>query len=236
MKDPITPYISFWNLFRNECNKNNLSVAPYSLPFSSKRDKETGAFVLALSEPIHLQNWPENSASKTKKIDILIKGTEYIDATTNFVVKSNVSVNYFDASKRDINILIPLESIHYDYEEPCEAGHPIFHAQLSAALIKEKFDSFNRFQVKDDHMGSRLKGIRIPTAHMSLVTVLIGLVADHSPRKKNGTAESAPVLEAILAGIKEKSFPLVCCSVLQSKMKDRDISSFKSSMWYSEYS
>jgi hypothetical protein len=236
MRNPITEYVAFWNAYCSICKNNGLSLAPFTFPF--KHRNENKKLEIYLNEPIHLKEWPQNSASKKMPVDILVDGIETIDPANNNIIKSNVSVNYFDTSKKSDKILVPMESIHYDYEEPCCVGHPVFHAQLSTTLTKnmKRSESFSRYEVKDDCLEARLKGIRIPTAHMGLISVLISLLADHSRReKKDKDVTYIPALQAILVEIRKRDNPLVCCNSLQIKMKGKDASSFQGILWYPEY-
>lgn len=245
MPSPINSYVSFWNKFKIICKANGLIVAASGMPFKEEPIGEN-KFNISLPEPIYLQDWPENSASNCK-VDIVVSGIEIVDAKTSKIVKSNVSVNYFDASKRASKVLEPKESIHYDYEMPCEPGHPLFHAQLSASLI----DSFTRYTIDPPALKHRLKGIRIPTAHISLISVLIGLIADHSQRKEKTVMKEipdgkkkkknvpikvlyAPALEDIIKKIRTDSYPIADCRDLYTKI-GIESSSFRSILWYPEF-
>lgn len=234
---PITEYISFWTKYYKVCKDHRLDVAPFSLPFEViPYDND---FLIKLKEPIHLQDWQEN-ASSSRKIDILVYGSEIIDAKS-VILKSTVSVNYFDKPKK--NVLRLLESIHYDYAKP-EAGHPIFHAQISSDVIPERnsSDSFKRFQVDPINLKDRLKGIRIPTAHVGLICVLVALIADHTERRdeerivdgKKRAVKIAPVLEKIIKETgKSIRSPKPRCNKLH-KMITNEAFSFRSILWYPE--
>jgi hypothetical protein len=240
MSNPINKYVSFWIRFLQICKDSNLAVATSKTPFRYKfigDDK----YEISLYEPIYLQDWPEQPES-SKKIDILVDGYELINVRKLKIIKSTVAVNYLDNSKRIKHTLGPLESIHYDYEETPQVGHPIFHAQLSTGLI----NSFRSFQIDPPNLDRRLKGIRIPTAHMSLITVLIGLIADHSYRenkeieltikgkKTKQTVPYAPVLGKIIKDIKGSSYPVACCKELHALIGN-DSSSFRGILWYPEF-
>jgi hypothetical protein len=203
--NPITSYISFWNRYTDICKSSNLQVSPARMPFQSRIIGKK--YLISLNEPIYLQGWPENSASIKKKIDILVDGFELIESGS-VIVRSNVAVNYFDTGQKlSKNVLKPLQSIHYDYSEP-QVGHPHFHAQLSEGLIKEKdkSEAFKRYRLDPPNLDDRLKGMRIPTSHVSLISVLVGLIADHSRRVPALDAEKkavhkADVLEKIIQEI-----------------------------------
>lgn len=242
-KSPINDYISFWTRYMSICNRHRLNVSPNAMPFTAK--PEGCLFRVRLNEPIYLQDWLANSTSH-KKIDILLDGSEVVDPKKSVIIKSSVNVNYFDTSKKGAKVLKPLESIHYDYEDSQNAGHPIFHAQVSESLITSFSDSFNRYRVAPVQLDGRLKGIRIPTAHMSIISVLITLIADHTGRK---TKESgikkvgnkipkqisyAPVLEEIMVEMKKRSHPMACCKKLH-EMIGKEFSSFRSLLWYPEF-
>jgi hypothetical protein len=89
-------------------------------------------------------------------------------------------VNYFQVreSKRQTHLTL-LESIHYDYvEDPSSLkNHPIVHCQICNDFVGETF-----FGRGCEHSPTREKThqhLRIPTANMDVVSVLLCIAADH---------------------------------------------------------
>lgn len=224
MSDVINKYVSFWDQFKVGCLKYKLAFSPrQSILFVSNPVQNN--ILISFKEPIHLIDWPQTATSK-KKVNILIDGEEKIAVSSKHIIKSTVRVNYFEmisppAKKR----MTPLESIHYDYEEPPMNAHPLFHAQLSNDLIdgfQNKTEFLRNYNFDKDALSGRLKGIRIPTAHMSIVSVLVGLVADHYPK----------LLPEILDATNKASLPKANCQTLFDKINKNDCS-FASMLWYS---
>lgn len=223
MSDVINKYVSFWIQFQLSCLKHKLAVSKgQSFPFHSKQEDDH--ILITLKEPIHLIEWPQNATSK-KKVHILIEGIEKIAMPSKQIIHSTVKVNYFEVIGPPVKMqMTPLESIHYDYEEPPRTAHPLFHAQLSNDLIdgvQKRAESLRNYNFDKSALTGRLRGIRIPTAHMSIVSVLVGLIADHYPK----------LLPEILIAINKASLPKAHCRNLYDKV-NKDSCSFASMLWY----
>ncbi|MFO0941916.1 MAG: hypothetical protein U0930_14290 [Pirellulales bacterium] len=107
----------------------------------------------------------------------MLHAQEVLSGDANMLIKSRVKVTYVKLNGTDG---FPLHSVHFDYGPPM-AGHAMFHAQLAdeAVEIPER-------QKREMNLEFSLSGelkcfqfARIPTADMSLSSVLLCIVADH---------------------------------------------------------
>src|SRR5262249_6760231 len=101
------------------------------------------------------------------------------------IIKSTLQVSYFSIKK---DRATPLLSLHYDYELPIRPAHPVFHVQLGESNIS--VTEYNQLGFKKTIEDSKVPlygHLRIPTAHMNLGSVLLGLVADHLPNASFNT-------------------------------------------------
>lgn len=215
-------YVGFWGKFLNLCSKAQLPISPNSYPFKLVALNKSSTEI-SLKEPIHLILWPWRNLS-TERIHILVHGKETVDSKTLRVTHSWIKVNYFEPVGKTLK---PLESIHYDYKPP-EAGHPLFHAQICGDLIdpgvRDASDTFKKLAFQADRIQNRLGTIKIPTAHISFASVLIGLVADH------GSPATFAELVALIKN--DGALPKACEKGLHDRIKD-DGNAFRSFAWYS---
>jgi hypothetical protein len=168
-------YVSLMLRFKAAVQSASLKVNyrdPIGVDVQLKDNKEI--FVNSL---LWMPNWKYRSAATGKQIGILIRSVEKYSGSAGEMVKSTVQVTYLEPNGKEWNILIAL---HYDFESPPQAQHPIFHLQLGESTFTQ--DELQRVGIrtvlnrpKAVHYG----GIRIPTAHMSLSAVLVGIAADH---------------------------------------------------------
>ena len=231
-----TTYNSFWDSFI--LRSNGLMVLPKHNPFICTEDK--GIIKVVLSEPIHFVGLPYKSTStkSEKTIDVLINSSEEIYGETLHVERSRVHVSYFDVknrgggnSKKD-ELAVPIESIHYDFDIKQDKAHPLFHAQYCLNIIekeiRDKSSSFKKYNVQPESLGDdRIQHLKIPTAHMSLFSVLICICADH-------TASKLPDLLKVLIGayLEISTMPKAEIKTIYDKIGK--YKSFKSMHWYSE--
>ena len=166
-------------------SKNLGRVQPKGNPVQVLSNNKPNLIKLKLSQPIYLINWPykgtsrNNKVKSDKNIDILIESTETYSINDSSLIDSIVHVNYLSrvANTNEVELL---ESVHYDFIHP-SASHPLFHAQICDDLIP--IDSMNppfKYSLRND-LKNRFKHFRIPTAHMNLPSVLLSMIADHSP-------------------------------------------------------
>ncbi len=130
----------------------------------------------------------KSSSHRTKDIAVRIRGNKrciYDKKDNSKLTQSNVKINYFrfeETSKKTKLILI--ESLHYDYENNSVSlfNHPIFHCQSCNDYINEPFfDRECEVEVKRTFINQHL---RIPTANMDMISVLLSIAADHFTTKE----------------------------------------------------
>ena len=102
-----------------------------------------------------------------------------VDKGVNKIIKTTTEVGYVhtDAVSSKARLLLGL---HYDYDvklngEP-EPGHPTYHVQITNKLIT--LTGFFAGLDIDVASCSNVPFLRVPTAHMSLTSILLGIAAD----------------------------------------------------------
>ncbi len=124
--------------------------------------------------------YAESLGIEAGELEILVHPREQIRATSPWDIKrSTVELAYvvYDMATDKSDLLLAL---HFDYGvgdtgEP-EEKHPIFHAQLTHKPVRLE----GILQAKNVNV-SRMKGVpdvRLPTAHMTLPSVLLSVAAD----------------------------------------------------------
>lgn len=218
-------YSKFWLRFYAACSKGGLIISPKTLTLHFENLDPT-RIVSTLKEPIFLKDWPQKAGSNKSPLQIVINSSEEISFPKLKILNSSVTVNYFELGRNGDNVAMNLlESLHYDYRDPADPGHPLFHAQLSNRTIDEEFllrsELCKRYLIRLGTLSARLKNIRIPTAHMGLASVLVGLMADHSPSN----------LGDVIAAVYAAKLPKPYCHGLNKKIAG-DACSFSSTHWY----
>ncbi len=218
-------YSSFWLRFYASCSKGGLVISPKTLSLHVETLDSTKIRV-SLKEPIFLKDWPQRPGSGKFPLQIVINSCEEVSFPKLKILNSTVGVDYYELGRNGDNVSMNLlESLHYDYKDPADAGHPLFHAQLSNRPINEgvllRSELSKRYSIRLGSLSGRLKNIRIPTAHMGLASVLVGLMADHSPSN----------LGDIIAAVNAAKLPKPYCRRLNQKIVS-DACSFSSLHWY----
>lgn len=165
-------YNSFWMKFKDICKRHTMTQFLFDFKLV---DYATSEYEMALKEPLYFREWPYKTASTNDVVDILIKATERINIDNMHIVYSNVEVAYYKLKDGQHTLL---ESFHYDFDKQ-EPSHPTFHVQLCCQGISGLPQDFQRLRGNVDNRIIRHENLRIPTAHMSLISVLVSIVADH---------------------------------------------------------
>lgn len=175
-----TAFDSFWSSFYQVCcHQHGFSILPRSSPFKVTFDTEDDSILRMSTETaLHLVEWPYKHQS-TKKVHILVDSEESFQSN-GYIVDSEVNVTYFEL-KAGTKIPLHKESIRYDFESDVKPGHPIFHAQLRCRpdirSLPQSCSDYNFSQIAPIE---RHEHLRIPSANMNTVSVLVTLVADHT--------------------------------------------------------
>lgn len=216
--DARTAYSNLWSKFVLICQQSGYNVLPRQNPIDLRLDDSNKNDIqMYLKKPIWLKNWPYKRMSK-KKIHIIITAKELF-SLNNFIIKeSYVHIAYFRIKQKYARVI---ECIHYDFEKPCPPGDPLFHAQ--ASCVVEGYKNLENFEYKViNELDYRFHHLRIPTAHMHLISVLTSLVADHT---------SYSILCQLINSIKNVDLPYAECSnLLDGIMKGKK--KFISIHWY----
>lgn len=132
---------------------------------------------------MHLANWNFRPGKTNEKLSILLKVEETVDNAPLSVdpprydvSKSTVWVSYYEAGFKKL-----LQSIHFDFEGP-KQSHPIFHAQFTHEGIPLPDGIPEQLGVAlpaETDSIPNCKSVRIPTADMTLSSVLLCLIVDH---------------------------------------------------------
>lgn len=131
---------------------------------------------------IHLPEWPASSGKKKpRSLDILVHAREsFTLSSPHRILESNIKVTYWKVD-RVKKIAEHLSTVHYDYDRDPRRGHPVYHCQCCNDPVSDgRFPSSWQFKQKLEAERSCFP-FRVPTPHMCLCSVLIGLVADHLP-------------------------------------------------------
>jgi hypothetical protein len=117
-------------------------------------------------------------SAPSNQIHILINSLETYVLASDSILKSSVQVLY---SKTVGTTASPLLALHYDYQADAQPAHPIFHAQFGKGdFSSQNFQTMGfRFTVENAPEGVLYSSVRIPTPNMNLISVLLGLAADH---------------------------------------------------------
>lgn len=127
-----------------------------------------------------------HSTNKSNRIDIIIWGRETVEPSHlpfPLIASSNIKVAYVNVNSTTNKAEI-LQYIRYDFDQKHDqTAHPLFHAHIC-----KPFDAIMQARIQKDYKEYEVNGcnedklddtIRIPTAHMSFVSVLTSIVADH---------------------------------------------------------
>ena len=173
-------YTGLWMRFSALCRNAKFTVrARHPTGYESRPSENRTVHVRAL---IYLKGWNyKASATRDKLVDILVQSNETFSCDLDAMTKSTVQVMYFLIEGHEAK---PLLAVHYDFAHPVTEAHPVFHAQLGATKFEtsdiKAVDFRRQIQpLEAPHCGN----LRIPTAYMNLGSVLLGIAADHLPRR-----------------------------------------------------
>ena len=125
------------------------------------------------------------SSAGARNIAVRIRGTKrcvYDRHDQSRVTASNVSINYFvrDSSRNESTLTL-IRALHYDYEINPDSlrNHPIYHCQICNDLLGGEFFGRRDYTIKKPS-AKVYQHVRIPTANMDMISVLLSIAADHS--------------------------------------------------------
>jgi hypothetical protein len=197
-------YDDFLQAFRMAAEDADCQVSLPALPirasFTRSGDGESAIFETCF----YLKKLPCRRLPKSKRLDVVIKARETLAKPAWTLTKSTVYLNYFVISDATVKLV---QAMHYDFEHGGQADHPYFHLQLDNKMIPVDDlrnagfnpDETNLLQDLDECWVTT----RIPTADMTLPSVLYSLAADHLgtgifadfERKTRSIHDRLPVLD-----------------------------------------
>ena len=170
-------YEEFIEVFRMAGVKANVDVCIPSRPlracFTESGDPTTAVFTICL----YLKGWHCRSLARARRLDIVIKAEETLTRSSWLLTKSTVRLNYIVVSNSTARLV---QSLHYDFVDKEQEDHPFFHVQLTDERIPEDDLRNTGFELNLPAQPNEC-GVttRIPTADMTLASVLYCVVADH---------------------------------------------------------
>ena len=119
-------YAMLWNEFKNACKLGSAIInARDTIGFLCERDESVPG-VTNVASLLYLKAWPVRSTTtRSKVIDILVKGNESYDLNKDIITQSIVKVQYYSVTNDNA---APLIGVHYDFNRGAQPAHPIFHA------------------------------------------------------------------------------------------------------------
>jgi hypothetical protein len=181
-KEVLKAYRSFWSGYQKLCHSAGAVSKPSNGTSIQIDEQMSDADKVVITANIYMQDWRTRGCGPSDRVHILIHSVETYALTVDQISKSSVQVMYSRAVGNDAN---PLLVLHYDYEIPVQTAHPVFHAQFGMGdFSSPDFVSMGfRFTVTQPPKGTLYSSVRIPTPNMNLISVLLGLAADHLDTK-----------------------------------------------------
>jgi len=174
VSDIRSGYSSVWKHFSDAADAARLVVkASDGLGHKIVGEKKS----IRVSALLYFSAWPSKSTSGKKKVDILVQADERFNGATGKIEKSTTRVGYFEQTTDGAR---PLLQLHYDFETPVPAAHPVFHAQLGASTWPTQTLAELGFRTPILVGADSLFGHhRIPTPFMGFGAALLAIAADH---------------------------------------------------------
>ena len=176
----IPEYLVFGEIWQQHLHSYAAKLPGNSFPTVAKDDGKEAM----LDAVIHLPEWPASSGkSKHRMLHILVHARERFGTSRpHQIVESKIRVTYLRVNSE--LIATALSTIRYDYDQELRPAHPLYHFHCSSDPISEDhFPSSVRYKTLERQSAESCYPFRVPTPHMGLCSVLIGLVADHLPPK-----------------------------------------------------
>ncbi|HEL4105873.1 TPA: hypothetical protein UM350_000481 [Stenotrophomonas maltophilia] len=151
----------------------------------SSRQPTTGTIPFKI-KPI-VFDVPERAKYRNERIFIVAKGRISVCAADTKTIRTkdfSTEVAYFrrqDDADKNVMKLDHVFGAHFDYA-PSHKGHPIFHAQMNDLdALKSAVAEAHRVPTDDgsNYMSCILRNVRLPTAQMDILSLMLQLAADH---------------------------------------------------------
>lgn len=181
--NPISSaYDDFLGRFREAAEDSNCTVWVPSRPIRNSffpLPDNTGA---EFKTSLYVKKLPARRLAGNKRLDVAIQALETLKKPTWSLTKSIVYLNYFVVSDAGVQLV---QSMHYDFVQGGQTGHPIFHLHLDTKTLE--FEDLREMgvDVEQLHLPEAANECwlttRIPTADMTFPSVLYCLAGDHLP-------------------------------------------------------
>lgn len=216
-------YEAFLEAFRLTAEDAACEVSFPSLPIANSFRRADSEAVFAFT--IYVKQLPCRRLSKTKRLDLVIHALETLERSSWTLQKSTVYLNYFVISSSGGRLV---QSMHYDFVHGGQADHPYFHLQFDTDMISAgEFQSIgfdtSAIQVPEEDNESWVT-TRIPTADMTLSSVLYSVVADHLGTSR--FVEFAKKTDALYGRLPTLDFGYL------KKSLEKEFAHFKSMHWF----
>ena len=172
-------YEEFLSAFQKRAEDANLKFNDSNIPLRSCFTDPGSPSFADFDRCLYLKGWPCRQLSKKKRLDILIRVRETFTRPDWRLTKSTVYLNYVVVSRKGAKLA---QSLHYDFEELGQTGHPFFHLQLETEPIPRENLLTTGFDMDVTRPGCSTDcqvTTRIPTSDMTFTSVLYSLMADH---------------------------------------------------------
>lgn len=166
----IPQYQSFGDMWQSCLHPHRAGFSDGAFPIVAADDANEAE----LDAIIHLPEWPGS-------LDILVHARErFTLSRPHKILASNIKVTYYRVRGAE-KLAEPLSTVHYDYDRVVRPGHPVYHFQCCTDPVSSgRLPPSWRYTLDVKPARSSFP-FRVPTPHMGLCCVLIGLVADHLP-------------------------------------------------------
>jgi hypothetical protein len=216
-------YENFLEAFRDAVEFAGGHVTIPDVPLPSCFTLSGNGTSVAFSRCLYVKKLACRKLSGNKRLDVVVKALEEITKDSWSLTKSTVYLNYFVVTK-DSALLA--QSLHFDFVEAGQPGHPFFHLQLTDEPIPQDDLEKTGFSLQlklPEQPNECWVTTRIPTPDMTLASVLYCLVADHFAEFFEPFAER---VASIQDGLPPASFDPLKSSLQKS------FEHFKSSHWF----
>jgi len=216
-------YENFLEAFRDAVEVAGGQITFPDVPLPSCFTLSGNGMSVAFSRCLYVKHLPCRKLSGSKRLDVVVKAVEEITRDSWSLTKSTVYLNYFVVAK-DSALLA--QSLHFDFVEGGQPGHPFFHLQLTDEPIPQddlEKTGFNLHLELPDQPNECWVTTRLPTPDMTLASVLYCLVADHFANFFGPFAER---VQSIQEQLPQPSF-----EALKESLQDSSLH-FKSSHWF----
>lgn len=176
----IPEYQSFGEIWQQHLQPYAAKFSGPTFPIVATDDRKEAE----LDATIHLPEWPASSGRRRHRpLDILVRARERFALNNpSTILESTINVTYWEVD-RTKKIAKALSTIHYDYDRAPRQGHPVYHCHCSDHPASDGRLPASWQFAPQPKLAKTHFPFRIPTPHMGLCSVLIGLVADHLPDK-----------------------------------------------------